>query len=110
MGYKQIKSNELDKLMAQGGVIILDIRAESSYALGHIPGAQHLSMQALQGFCQQTEKQSINVLVYCYHGISSQSVAQYLVEQGFTHVYSLVGGYEEWQQHHLPSTAASDKN
>jgi thiosulfate sulfurtransferase len=37
------------------------------------------------------------VVVCCYHGNSSQSAAQFLVEQGFTEVYSLNGGFEQWK-------------
>jgi len=34
--------------------------------------------------------------VVCYHGISSQSAAAYLAEQGFRDTYSLDGGFEAW--------------
>ncbi|MDA9050683.1 rhodanese-like domain-containing protein, partial [Pseudomonadales bacterium] len=37
-----------------------------------------------------------NIVVCCYHGISSQSVANWLAEQGFDNVYSLIGGYAAW--------------
>ena len=36
------------------------------------------------------------IIVYCYHGNSSQDVANFLTSHGFTDVYSLKGGYEEW--------------
>jgi len=39
------------------------------------------------------------MVVCCYHGISSQGVAQFLVERGFDQVYSLEGGFEGYQQH-----------
>jgi thiosulfate sulfurtransferase len=42
------------------------------------------------------------VLVICYHGISSQGAAQYLVNQGFEQVYSVVGGFDEWKRADLP--------
>ncbi len=34
----------------------------------------------------------------CYHGISSQGAAQYLVNQGFEEVYSVDGGFEAWHR------------
>ena len=37
------------------------------------------------------------VLVYCYHGISSQNAAAFLIERGFETVYSLDGGFEAWR-------------
>ena len=36
------------------------------------------------------------LVVYCYHGHSSQMAARFLVDQGFTEVYNLEGGYEAW--------------
>jgi thiosulfate sulfurtransferase len=36
-------------------------------------------------------------VVCCYHGISSQQAAQFLVSQDFTDVYSLDGGFTQWQ-------------
>ena len=42
------------------------------------------------------------ILVMCYHGISSQGAAQYLVNQGFEQVYSVDGGFEAWQRAELP--------
>ena len=37
------------------------------------------------------------LIVTCYHGHSSQSAAAYLVNQGFSDVYSLDGGFELWR-------------
>ena len=42
------------------------------------------------------------ILVMCYHGISSQGAAQYLVNQGFEQVYSVDGGFEAWHRAELP--------
>jgi thiosulfate sulfurtransferase len=42
------------------------------------------------------------ILVMCYHGISSQGAAQYLVNQGFEEVYSVDGGFEAWHRAELP--------
>lgn len=98
--YKQLGYEEAQKLLAERKkVIIADVRDETSYRKGHIKGATHLTMQKLQDFCNKSNK-SHPILVYCYHGISSQSVAQLLVEQGFTEVYSLTGGFETWLTQH----------
>ena len=39
---------------------------------------------------------STPVIVCCYHGISSQQAAQFLIHQGFEEVYSLDGGFAAW--------------
>ena len=47
-------------------------------------------------FVNSTDK-SNTIIVYCYHGNSSQKAAQLLINFGFLNVYSLNGGYEEWK-------------
>ena len=36
------------------------------------------------------------LIVYCYHGHSSQGAADYFSEQGFAEVYSIDGGFVAW--------------
>lgn len=100
--YKQVTYNEVIELMSKGNLIIADVRDKNSYDASHIPDATHLSVAALNEFCQTTSLDTA-ILVYCYHGVSSQSVAQHLVDQGFTRVYSLIGGFEIWKSHHTAS-------
>jgi thiosulfate sulfurtransferase len=37
------------------------------------------------------------LIVYCYHGNSSQGAANYFDGLGFKEVYSVDGGYEAWR-------------
>ncbi|MCB1826842.1 MAG: thiosulfate sulfurtransferase GlpE [Coxiellaceae bacterium] len=100
---KQLTHEEAEALMASEDVIVADVRDRDSYEEDHIANAIHLSMPKLQEFVEEYDKNT-PILVYCYHGISSQSVGQHLIEQGFTEVYSLVGGFEAWKAHHSSST------
>lgn len=94
--YKQISCSEAHKLMKEKEVVVADVRDLDSYHCDHIDEAIHLSIPMLQSFCEQSDK-DIPVIVYCYHGISSRSAAQHLVDHGFSEVYSLDGGYELWK-------------
>ncbi|MBV53330.1 MAG: thiosulfate sulfurtransferase GlpE [Coxiellaceae bacterium] len=96
--YTQLNCDEAYQLLSDSDIIIADVRDTESFHEEHIPNAIHLSMTMLQDFCHQSDK-TTPILVYCYHGISSQSVAQHLVDQGFEEVYSLSGGYELWKTH-----------
>jgi thiosulfate sulfurtransferase len=106
--YQELNWQEADDLLAKGNVIVLDVRAKESYDKAHIPGAIHLNMQSVADFCKRPDREEQAVLTYCYHGISSQSVAQHLIQNGFTRVYSLKGGFEEWNTQHSKSKAASE--
>lgn len=83
-------------LATDKNTILIDIRDSQSYNEEHDENALHLTQENLSDFIVNTGKQ-IPVLVMCYHGNSSQSVAQYLTAQGFDAVYSIDGGYEEWR-------------
>ncbi len=99
---KQMSPEEAEQLLAQGKILAIDVRDETSFIEKHIEGAVHLSLSGMQEFCSTADK-SRPILVYCYHGISSQVIAQHLQDQGFTTVYGLIGGFENWQQHHPTS-------
>lgn len=97
--FQQVDHADAEQLINNGNLTIIDVRDRDSFEQGHIVGAINLSMQAMQAFCLEADKGN-PVLVYCYHGVSSQSVAQFLIEQGFAQVYSLQGGFEVWKEHH----------
>lgn len=87
-------ADALERLQ-QGNAVLVDIRDVQSFNAGHAPGAFHLTDASLNNFIQSTDFDK-PVMVMCYHGISSQGAAQYLVHQGFEHVYSVEGGFESW--------------
>ncbi|GAB2641342.1 thiosulfate sulfurtransferase GlpE [Vibrio panuliri] len=88
-------------LMEHSQAHMLDIRDPQSFAVAHAANAFHLTNDTIIQFMQQAEFEE-PVLVMCYHGISSQGAAQYLVNQGFEQVYSVDGGFEAWQRANLP--------
>ena len=85
----------------QGELCLVDIRDPGSYAQGHIPGSRHLDNHSVGPLVEQTPKDRPLVVV-CYHGHSSQQAASWLSAQCFERVYSLDGGFTEWQ-HRLPA-------
>tara|TARA_R110002167_G_C12658108_1_gene649681 strand:+ start:1049 stop:1390 length:342 start_codon:yes stop_codon:yes gene_type:complete len=86
------------QLLLEKGAALADIRDPDSFQNSHISGATHLDNHSLQQFIDAADLDA-PLLVYCYHGFSSQPAAQFLIERGFDEVYSLVGGFEAWQQH-----------
>ena len=98
MTYKQLNCEETKELIDNENLIIADVRDEDSFKEACIDGAIHLTVSFLSDFVNDNDKET-PIIVYCYHGISSQSVAQHLVDQGFTQVYSLAGGFKSWQEH-----------
>lgn len=93
--FQRISIAAANDLMAQGAQLA-DVRDRQSYEAGHIAGASHLDNDSLGGFIQQADL-TLPLVVYCYHGNSSQGAAAYLSEQGFAEVYSMDGGFEQWR-------------
>lgn len=95
--YKRISVQDAKTLLDQGSAQFVDIRDETSFIQGHIPGSQPLSQSNLQSWMASADLDK-PLLVCCYHGNSSQPAAQFLFEKGFEDVYSIDGGFEAWQQ------------
>ncbi len=94
--FQRISKEKAKSILAtDNNTILVDIRDGQSFNEGHDKNALHLTQENLSDFVINTEKK-IPVLVMCYHGNSSQSVAQYLTAQGFETAYSIDGGYEAW--------------
>lgn len=100
--FKHIDVSKAQSLLEQGEARMVDIRDPQSYAVAHAKQAFHLTNDTMVTFMNEVEFDQ-PVLVMCYHGISSQGAAQYLVNQGFEQVYSVDGGFEAWQRAELPT-------
>jgi thiosulfate sulfurtransferase len=86
------QANELIEAKAS----VVDVRDPQAFQAGHIEGAILLDNNSVDSFIQNTAKDAA-VVVYCYHGNSSQQAGQFLAEQGFEQVYSVDGGFEAWK-------------
>ena len=75
---------------------IVDTRDLASFQAGHIPNAITLNNDIIKSFVSNSDK-AVPLLVCCYHGNSSQQAAAFFAEQGFSEVYSIDGGFEEWK-------------
>ena len=93
----EITIAEAQLRVAAGEVKVLDIRDEMSFEEAHIPGAERLTNESVATLLAETDRAQ-PLVVCCYHGHSSQSATMYLLDQGFTDVRSLRGGFEGWRQ------------
>lgn len=94
--FEHISPQQTKEKLGIGEIKVVDIRDEQSFELGHIPGSFHLTNSTLTQFMNENNLET-PVVVCCYHGISSQQAAQYLMHQGFEKVYSMDGGFEVWR-------------
>lgn len=78
---------------------LIDVREESEWQQGFIPGAIHLSKGVIERDIEGAipDKQRALVL-YCGGGYRSALAATNLQKMGYTNILSLAGGYRAWQQ------------
>jgi len=96
MPYKCISIDEAKALIDQGEATIADVRDPGSHQAGNIANSINIQQDTVEAFLSATDRDK-PLLVYCYHGHSSQGAADYFSEQGFLEVYSMDGGYEAWR-------------
>ena len=96
---KRINVLEATSILKSGTVTIVDIRDRQSFEIDHIQDAQHVTDANTQTFMDKANKEQ-PLLVYCYHGNSSQIAAKYFSKNGFNQVYSLDGGFDIWKSKH----------
>lgn len=96
---------DLAQQLRESGAQVVDIRDPQSYAMGHNSGSRHIDNYSVADFIREADMDAPLVVV-CYHGNSSQSAAAYFVQQGFSEVYSLDGGFELWRSVYPADTNA----
>ena len=92
-----ITAEEAKRIMdSVEGYIILDVRTQEEYALGHIPGAVLLPLDDIEGkACVVLADKNQLILVYCRSGRRSKLAAEALVELGYTNIKEF-GGIIDW--------------
>jgi hydroxyacylglutathione hydrolase len=84
-----------------GEMLVLDVRSQTEWDEGHIPGAHHIML----GYLPQRTQEVVNsrpVVVNCETGSRSAIAASILAAQGATEVINLQGGIRDWALAGLP--------
>ena len=82
-------------------VILIDVREQSEYDAGHIPGITLVPMSEIQNRLDEipTDKE---VVVTCRSGNRSSQVTDFLRKNGFDNVHNMQGGIIAWEQAGYP--------
>lgn len=83
---------------------IIDVREESEWAKGHVPGAVHVGRGVLERDIEaQVPDAAAELVLYCGGGSRSALAADTLQRMGYTNVWSLQGGFKSWKEAGLPT-------
>lgn len=91
---KNISNHEAERLIKNGATVV-DIRDAKDFGVSHIPGALNISITDLNSLYLDKTK---NIIVVCSHGIRSMAAAEELTELGYTNVYNLKSGYDNYKK------------
>ena len=95
MSFDCISVEDTKRLLENDDVTVIDIRDINSFSKGHINNAIHIDDININNFLLEKDKNE-SILIYCYHGISSKSAAQFFIQNGFKNVFSMNDGYAGW--------------
>lgn len=95
--YETIDGDELYRRLALGGsVVLLDVRTETEFAAGHIPGSLLIPLHELESRVAEVPNSGTPVAVICQQGQRSASACQLLAEHGLGPMINLQGGIDLW--------------
>lgn len=77
--------------------VLIDVREESEFAAGHVPGAVHIGKGVIERDIEAKVPDAATPLVlYCGGGFRSALAADALQKMGYTNVISMDGGWRAW--------------
>ena len=95
-GYGNLTALEAKTMIdSTPSIVILDVRTQDEHNSGHIGNAKHIPLAELEGRLGELNPTD-QTLVYCMAGGRSATASQLLVDNGFMHVYNLLGGITAW--------------
>lgn len=95
--YEQITQEAAKEMMDTQEVIVLDVREQSEYDSGHIPGDGLLPVGCIdeENAAAVIPEKDSTVLVYCRSGNRSKTASSTLAGLGYTNIYEF-GGINTW--------------
>ncbi len=91
--YRYVKLDTGLDVKIRNGAVILDVRTESEYNMGHIEGSINISLGTIRERYIELDT-SKTYITCCSHGLRSVKVESILKDKGFKHVFN-GGGWSE---------------
>jgi rhodanese-related sulfurtransferase len=91
------------RLDTRDKITLVDVREESEWAQGHLPGAVHLGKGVIERDVEQAfPDKDVPLVLYCGGGYRSALAADNLQKMGYTNVISMDGGWRGWTDAGFP--------
>ena len=84
--------------------LLVDVREESEWAKGHLPGAVYMGRGVIERDIEQKVPDTgTRLILYCGGGYRSALAAENLQKMGYHNVESMDGGWRGWLEAGLPT-------
>lgn len=97
----QVRPADLAEPLSSGDVTVIDVRAESEWDAGHLPGVINIPLGSLPGRLDEIPADR-PVVLHCQGGGRSAIAASILQANGFPQAANLTGGFRAWKAAGLP--------
>lgn len=100
----EIDAQELAAALASdgGAPLLIDVREQSEWDEGHIPGAIHVTRAFLESRIAGVASRDQSIVLACAGGTRSLLAATTLRSMGYTDVTNLAGGFADWKRNGHP--------
>jgi len=102
-----------DRLSRSDAPIVIDVREQSEWDEGHVPGAVHVPRGYLESRIAGIARPDDALVLMCAGGFRSLLAARNLREMGYDNVESVAGGFTRWKQagndYDVPQTLTPDQ-
>jgi rhodanese-related sulfurtransferase len=93
----EVTAREVQDRLAHGEpVVLIDVREQNEWSLGHAKPAQYIGRGVLESQIESKVPRDAAVVLMCASGNRSALAAVVLREMGYTNVSSMAGGYRDW--------------
>lgn len=99
--YKTVTASKAKEMMEDDNYFVIDVRNQSEWDSGHIPGAHHMMLGNLADKLDEVPKDK-KIIAHCQSGARSAIGTSLLLKNGFKNVFNLEGGYSAWEKEGLP--------
>jgi rhodanese-related sulfurtransferase len=105
---KNVKETNVAEVKRRGDAgerfLLIDVREDSEWANGHLPGAVHMGKGIIERDIEQRVPDTgAKLILYCGGGFRSALAADNLQKMGYTNVESMDGGWKGWLEAGLPT-------
>ncbi len=83
---------------------LVDVREDSEWAKGHLPGAEHIGKGVIERDIEtKIPDKDAEIVLYCGGGYRSALAADAIGQMGYTNVLSMDGGWRGWTEAGFPT-------